>query len=232
MLAVLVALFLAPLLDDLPRAVLASMVMVAIIGLLSPADFWVYARIDRSELTVALVVAGVGLVGGMLVGVAVGVILTLALVVRRVNQPRVLPRYRTPDGRWSATAPEPASPGPATYDGALVLQLTGSLYTGNARPTVESAMALVASAQPPPERVVLGCSAVTVVTIPLLEALRDLRDELAADERTLLLAGFPEDVLRVCLRMPWFAEHEARGLVTPGVDEAVAAATAASDPSG
>ena len=155
-----------------------------------------------------------------------------ALVVRRVNQPRVLPRYRTPDGRWSATAPEPASPGPATYDGALVLQLTGSLYTGNARPTVESAMALVASAQPPPERVVLGCSAVTVVTIPLLEALRDLRDELAADERTLLLAGFPEDVLRVCLRMPWFAEHEARGLVTPGVDEAVAAATAASDPSG
>jgi len=67
-LAVLVALFLAPLLDDLPQAILAAMVMVAILGLLSPADFWLYARIDKAELWVAVVVAAICLVGGMLIG--------------------------------------------------------------------------------------------------------------------------------------------------------------------
>ncbi len=79
----------------------------------------------------------------------------------------------------------------------------------------------------------LDCSAISTVTVPLLDALRELRDELAGDERALLLAGLPEDVLLVCLRMPWFAEHEARGLVLPGVDDAVeAAATPAPEPSG
>ena len=39
LLAVAVAMFLAPLLDDLPRAVLAAMVMVAILSLLDPREF-------------------------------------------------------------------------------------------------------------------------------------------------------------------------------------------------
>ena len=57
-LAVLVALFLGPVLEDLPNAVLAAMVMVAVVGLVSPADFVRYWRIDRAEFWVAAVVAG------------------------------------------------------------------------------------------------------------------------------------------------------------------------------
>jgi MFS superfamily sulfate permease-like transporter len=201
-LAVLVALFQAPLLDDLPKAVLAAMVVVAIVGLLSPADLWLYGRIDRAELWVALVVAAIGLVGGMLLGVAVGVALTLALVVRSVNRPRVRAA---------------ADPSPAT--GTLVLHLTGALYAGNARPTVDAALELASASDPAPERVVLVGSAVHDVTVPMLEALRDLRDELGETDTTLVLAAFPPETLTICRRMPWFADYEARGLVTPHFDE-------------
>ena len=69
-LAVAVAMFLAPLLDDLPEAVLAAMVLVAILGLLDPHDFARYARIDRAEMWVAIAVTGLCLTGGMLLGVA------------------------------------------------------------------------------------------------------------------------------------------------------------------
>ena len=101
-LAVLVALLLAPLLDDLPRAVLAAMVLVAIVGLLDPSDLRRFARIDRAELWVAVAVAAISLTGGMLLGVAVGVGLTLVLVLRAVNQPRVRPLYARPGGGWTA----------------------------------------------------------------------------------------------------------------------------------
>ena len=110
-LAILVALFLAPLLDDLPRAVLAAMVMVAIIGLLDPRDLRTYERIDRAELWVALVVAFLGLTGGMLLGVAVGVALTLVLVLRQVGQPRVRPVYPRSGGGWTPVAPSPDETG-------------------------------------------------------------------------------------------------------------------------
>ncbi len=63
------------------------------LGLLDPRDLRTYERIDRAELWVALIVAFLGLTGGMLLGVAVGVALTLVLVLRQVGQPRVRPVY-------------------------------------------------------------------------------------------------------------------------------------------
>lgn len=81
-LAVLVALFLAPVLSDLPKAVLAAMVVVAVVGLVNPKEFVVYARIDRAEFWVAVATAVIGLTLGLLTAVAVGVALTFVLVVR------------------------------------------------------------------------------------------------------------------------------------------------------
>ena len=79
-LAVLVALFLAPVLDDLPQAVLAAMVVVATVGLVDLGAFARYARIDRAEMWVAVVTAVIGLTAGLLLAVAVGVLLTFVLV--------------------------------------------------------------------------------------------------------------------------------------------------------
>ena len=109
-LAVLVALFLGPVLEDLPNAVLAAMVMVAVVGLVTPGDFVRYWRIDRAEFWVAAVVAAIGLTAGLLLAVGVGVVLTLVLVLRAVSQPRVRPLYPRPGGGWSTNPPADVAP--------------------------------------------------------------------------------------------------------------------------
>lgn len=193
-LALVVALALAPLLADLPQTILAAMVLVAVAGLLDPRELGTYAAVDRAELWVALAVAAVGLTGGMLLGVAVGVGLTLLLVIRAVNQPRV--RLLEP-----AAAP----------DGVLPLLLTGDLYTGNAQATYDAALGLVQAADP--RTATLDISTLTHVTVPLLNILRSLRDDLASDGIELLLLEVPDDVLPVLRRAPWFMEAEQEGFL-------------------
>ena len=221
LLAVTVAMFLAPLLDDLPQAVLAAMVMVAILGLLDPRDFARYARIDRAELWVAVVVTGLCLTGGMLLGVGAGVALTLLLVVRQVNRPRIRPLYRRPAGGWTTIRPAGEDGGVA---GTLLLHLDGSLYTGNAQVTVDAVVAAGRDAVPPVHTVVLEVSAVHRVTVPMIDAVRSLQEELATDGITLELAGIPPASLEVMRRDPWFAGAESAGLVFDTVDDALAGA--------
>ncbi len=221
LLAVAVAMFLAPLLDDLPQAVLAAMVMVAILGLLDPRDFARYARIDRAELWVAVVVTGLCLTGGMLLGVGAGVALTLLLVVRQVNRPRIRPLYRRPAGGWTTIRPAGEDGGVA---GTLLLHLDGALYTGNAQVTVDAVVAAGRDAVPPVHTVVLEVSAVHRVTVPMIDAVRSLQEELATDGITLELAGIPPASLEVMRRDPWFAGAESAGLVFDTVDDALAGA--------
>ncbi|MEU6135124.1 SulP family inorganic anion transporter [Nocardioides sp. NPDC047086] len=193
-LALLVALALAPLLADLPQTILAAMVLVAVAGLLDPRELATYAAVDRTELWVALAVAAVGLTGGMLLGVAVGVCLTLLLVIRAVNQPRVR-RLESP----------------SAHDEVLPLVLTGDLYTGNAQATYDAALGLMQASTA--RTVTLDTSALTRVTVPLLNTLRSLREDLAAEGTELVLLDVPDDVLAILRRAPWFVEAEQGGFV-------------------
>jgi hypothetical protein len=96
-LAVVVALFFAPLLSDLPQASLAAIVVVAVLPLTSLNELRRIARIDRVELLVALLAGAIGLPvfaegrgeitspgGGLTptIGYLVGFILAAAMVGR------------------------------------------------------------------------------------------------------------------------------------------------------
>ena len=112
-LAVLAALFLAPVLDDLPEATLGALVIVATLGLVSVPDFLRLARINRVELVVAAVTAAVGLFAGLLAAVALGVALTLALVLRELDRPDCsgsTPRALPPDCWRCGSAPRSTRP--------------------------------------------------------------------------------------------------------------------------
>lgn len=224
-LAVLVALFLAPVLDDLPSATLGALVLVAVIGLISPAEFVRLYRIDRAELWVAVATAAVGLTAGLLAAVGAGVVLTLFLVLRGLSQSAVRPLYPAPDGGWTTNSPPHGAPAPSP-PGLVLLHLDTSIYTGNARPTQDAVLATALGAVPAPHGVVLEGSAVRRVTIPLLDALQALETDLSREGTTLLLAAFPREVGQRARASRWWAGAEHDGRVFPTVDAAVAGVTA------
>ncbi|WP_141014317.1 SulP family inorganic anion transporter [Nocardioides sambongensis] len=228
-LAVLVALLLAPILDDLPQAILAAMVMVAVLGLITPSEFVRLLRVDRAEFWVAVVTAVIGLTAGLLLAVAVGVLLTLVLVLRAFSESRVRPLYPRTGGGWSTNPPEIIDDHEA-MDDLVLLHLDGSLYTGSARPTQDAVLA-AAFTEPRPRALILECSAARRTSIPFLDVLEGLDADLGQEGITMFVTSMPHSALEVARRSEWFADFEARGHVLATVDGAIAAADAAS-PSG
>ena len=161
----------------------------------------------------------------MLLAVGVGVALTFVLVVRQLNRPRVRPLYRRPGGGWTTIEPDPPlDPVP----GALTLHLEGSLYTGNAQPTLDAVVEAARDAVPArAHRRARGARAVHRVTVPMLDGLRSLLEQaLATEGFTLRVAGVPPETLEVLRRDRWFVRRaQAAGLVSATVDEAVAQRT-------
>jgi MFS superfamily sulfate permease-like transporter len=191
-LAVLVALFLGPVLSLLPQATLAALVFVAVAGLVDVPTLVRWARISPIDFWIAVVVAVFGLTAGLLPAVALGVVVTLVLVLREINTPRL-----TVEG---------------PHDGALVVNLDQGLYTANALANERAVVALAAS-HPGIERVVLDLSRQRIITMTVLEALEDLDRDLAASGVELRLRGLPEKARAVAARTPWFRSLDAAGRV-------------------
>jgi MFS superfamily sulfate permease-like transporter len=157
------------------------------------------------------------------------VALTLVLVVRAVNRSQVRPLYARSGGGWTTNPPDPDAvaartgvPGTATVPpGVLLLHLDGTLYTGNAQPTLDAVLQATRSAQPSVHTTVVECSAVRDVTVPMIDTFRSLTEELAGDGVTLVLAGLPPETREAMARSNWFRDAAAHGLVTTTVDEAL-----------
>lgn len=216
-LAVLVAVFLAPLLNRLPSATLAALVLVAVVGLVSPAEYLRLLRVDRAEFWVAVLTTVIALTAGLLPAVGAGVVLTLLLVLQSVSRSAARPLYPAVNGGWTTNRP----PGPEPVPGLLLLHLDTTIYTGNARPTQDAILDTVLSAGTTPRAVVLEGLAVRRATIPLLDMLEALDIDLGREGVVLLLAAFPPEVRRRLAGTGWWARAENEGRVLPTVDAAV-----------
>ncbi|MFF2493911.1 SulP family inorganic anion transporter [Agromyces sp. NPDC058064] len=200
-LAVLVALFLGPVLSLLPQATLASLVFVAVVGLIdigALARFW---RISHNDFWIAVSTAIVGLTAGLLLAVAVGIIATMIVVLKELNRVRL----------------EAAEP----RDGVLPVRLLGPLYTANVL-AYENAVIDAARANPGITSVALELTRLEVVSVTVLDALADLDRELAGLGVELRLAAVPEGGAAMSRRGRWFAGLERDGRVYPTLEDAVA----------
>jgi SulP family sulfate permease len=93
---VVVTLFLAGLLRDLPQPVLAAIVLMAVSGLFKLSDLRRLWRFSRAEFGVAAA-AILGVLGsGLLRGVLIGVVISLLLILRRGARPRTTELARVP----------------------------------------------------------------------------------------------------------------------------------------
>lgn len=203
-LAVLVAVFLGPVVSLLPEATLAAMVLVAVVSLIDIPLLVRLARISPLDFWVALVVAVIGLTAGLLAAVASGVALTLGLVLREIN----VPRLEVIDQRA----------------GRIAVRIARGLYTANALGHERAILALVTSRADPVDILVLDARRLDVVTMTVLDMLTDLDRELAALGITLHLAALPERSSAIAAKTRWYQSLLADGRVHATVEAGLDAA--------
>ncbi|GAA1762711.1 SulP family inorganic anion transporter [Agromyces humatus] len=200
-LAVLVALFLGPVLSLLPQATLAALVFVAVVGLIDIASLVRFWRISRTDFWIAVSTAAVGLTAGLLLAVLVGVLATFVVVLRELNKVRI----------------DVGNP----IDGVLPVRLLGPLYTANVLAN-ENAVLDGAAAHRGIRSVALELTRMSVTSVTVLDTLADLDRELGGQGIELRLAAVPDAGATVARRTSWYAGLEAAGRVYPTLGEATA----------
>jgi sulfate permease, SulP family len=134
----------APSLRDLPRAVLAAVVIHAVWGLMDVGALRRYARIRRNDMVAAFgALLGV-LVFGTLAGLLIAVGLSLLGLVYRASRVEVEEIGRI-DGEKAAWGSIERHPERSRVDGLLILRLTAPLFWVNAAVVEERIIAIVDS---------------------------------------------------------------------------------------
>lgn len=192
--AVLIALtviFLTPLFQFLPRAVLAAIIMVAVFGLIDVKTLrfvWKYNKADAISMIITfLAVLIVGIEKGILVGVAV----SLLLYIWRTSRPHVAVVGRLGDSEIYRNV---LRHDVQTCPQAIAIRIDESLYFANATYLEDATLGYVAD-HPEIEDFILIGTAVNFIDASALETLESLHRELSDAGVTFHLAAFKGPVM-------------------------------------
>lgn len=180
------ALFLTPLLRNLPLVTLGGIVIVAAVYLMDVGAIVALWRVRRVEAVLAVVTTLGVVVLGILQGILIAVALALGDLIRRAAHPHdaVLGAREGVPG-WHDIS---RHAGAHTLPGLLVYRFDAPMFFANARHLREQLRALIAQASPPVREVVLDASAVFDLDITAAEGLEKLRRELEAEDIVLVIA--------------------------------------------
>jgi len=197
--AVVVAtlLFLAPLFGMMPHPTLAAVVVIASIGLISPAEFLAIRRIRFMECRWAIVAVFGVLLLGTLKGVLVAVLVSLLALMIHGNRYPILVLGRKP-GTSVFRPRSPEHPEDETFPGLLLLRPEGAIYFANAPRLAQKLRAL--HQEYSPRVLVLDLSAVPLLEYTALRMLMDGEEKMRDLGITLWLVGLNPEVLEVVQR--------------------------------
>ncbi len=177
-LLVLFVLFVAPLLEALPRVALSAILIAAAVRLVDIEQWKTLLRLERHSFWLAAGVVLAVLVLGVLPGVLIGVAASLARLLVEVARPRgaVLRRLPT-DRRFHDLADDE---GGTSTPAVLVYRLYAPIVFANARDFADRIRRLVDAAKPPTRCVVLDLQAVSHIDVTALGILREMHADLEA----------------------------------------------------
>src|SRR5262247_2056017 len=190
--------FLTGLLQDLPTAVLAAVVVTAILGLLDfPALYymWRVSRIDFYAASIALVAV---LCLGILQGILLATLVSVLLLLVRASQPHVAFLGRIPGSKlYSDLARHPEN---EVLPAVMAFRPEGALVYINAEPVLETVLARLSALNPATIRlVVCDLSASPVIDLAgarMLHALYTALAEYGIRLRIVGAHGSVRDLLR------------------------------------
>jgi high affinity sulfate transporter 1 len=187
-----VLLFLRPVLASFPLAALGAIVIFAATRLVDLGEFRRLARFRRSELALAVATLAGVLVFGVLKGILLAVAITSAEMLRRIARP-----HDAIQGRVSGLAglhDVDDYPEAVVAPGLLVYRYDAPLFFANARDFKQRALAAAAERGEQLRWFVLNVEAIVELDITALDALEEVRAELASRGIVFAMARLKQDV--------------------------------------
>jgi MFS superfamily sulfate permease-like transporter len=140
----------------------------------SPGEFYLAATTAATVVTL-----------GVEQGILLAIVLSLFRHVRHSYRPHAMMLAPDAAGMW---LPVPATPGKMTAPGLIVYRFGADLFYANANRFTDEVRALVRHAPIPVRWFIVDCSAITDIDYSAAQVMRELLDEFARREITVLFA--------------------------------------------
>jgi SulP family sulfate permease len=173
-----VVVFLAPLLRNLPSAVLGGIVLSSILGLFNFAEFKRYYAQRKTDFILACTaLAGVAL-SDVMTGLMLAVLLSLVMLLYRASRPYIAILGQQANGEFSDQGRHPDA---QSIPSLVILRLDAPLYFFNANVARTQILAQTTS-DPQPQAILLDLAASADLDIGTADMLRDLCSDLRANQ--------------------------------------------------
>ena len=197
--AMVTALFLAPLVAMMPQSALAALVIVYSFRLIKPIEFRDIGQIRKIELSWAvLAFAGVVLIG-TLKGILVAIIVSLVTLAHRMADPPLYILRRKP-GTNVFRPQSPEHPEDESFPGLLLLRPEGPLFFANASQIMHKIEPLIRETQP--KVVAMDASGILDMEYTALKMFAQVAQRQSLHGIQLWLIDMSPEVLAIVQRSP------------------------------
>jgi MFS superfamily sulfate permease-like transporter len=186
-LALVTILFLAPLFQGLPNAVLGAIVITSVIGLMDVGELQRYYQARRTDFALALVALFGVVLSSVLVGLMLAVFLSLLFVLYRASRAYVAILGRVP-GRVAEYGDIKRHPEYERIAGLIIFRLDAQLFFANTSVADKEIRQAVAKQSPPARAIVIDLGATNDLDIASADMLHDLVSEMRDAHVDVLMA--------------------------------------------
>lgn len=191
-------LFLTPLFRTLPHPALAAIVIAAMLHLSKPSYLKKLAKQAPFEFALALAVIAGELVLGVLQGIALGVVISLLMLIYRASHPHDCVLGKLPGEE--AYRDVRLHPEAQTFPGLLIWNAGGPLFFANADRFEEDLKKAILNSPSPIEQVLIDASPITFIDSSAREMFVNMARELAGRGISISFARMRDPVLRTLER--------------------------------
>jgi high affinity sulfate transporter 1 len=183
---------LTPLFRGMPHPALAAIVIAAMLHLSKPGYLRDLLARDRREFAVAAIVVAGELTLGVLQGIALGVALSLLILIYRTSHPQGAVLGQLPG--TEAYRDVRLHPGALAFPGLLIWRAGGELFFASIGHVDEGLKAALAASRPPARHVLVDAESVNFVDTSACDALLNSIKELQSQGITFAFARVRDEV--------------------------------------
>ena len=183
---------LTPLFRGMPHSALAAIVIAAMLHLSRPGYLRDLLARDRREFALAAIVIAGELTLGILQGIALGVMLSLLMLIYRTSHPQGAVLGQLPG--TEAYRDVRRHPEALTFPGLLIWRIGGDLFFASIGHFDEGLKAALASNRPPTKHVLVDADSVNFIDTSACDALLNFIKELQSQDITFAFARVRDEV--------------------------------------